>query len=119
MSAKIYKFPTGEKESKSLPPYVAPASVGVWFVGVRQTLVANRENIFTQQPYFLVNIYNSVNDGEKVDFSIEVEGIKGLHAILNILVDAARQRNQDFLIADYSDGETGLSEEYRFFVDYD
>jgi hypothetical protein len=117
MDAQMYKFPTGEKQSKPLPPWVPPVSAGVWFIGVRQTLVPDRENVFAQQPYFLVGIYNGVMGDQKADFTIEVEGTNGLHAMLNLLVDAARARDQGFTVIDYSNGETGMAEEYRSFAD--
>ena len=92
-------------------------SAGVWYIGERQTLVPDRENVFTKQPYFLVQLYRSIPGDKETSFGIEVEGVLGLHATLNLFVDAARERDLDFAVADYSNGETGLPEEYRKFLD--
>ncbi len=116
MDAQIYNFPTGDKQSTPMRAWIAPVSAGVWFVGVRPH-VLDREKVFVHQPYFLVQIYNGVLDDKTIMFVIEVEGVKGLYATLSLLVDAAHTRDQGFTIADYSNGETGLAEEYRLFAD--
>lgn len=114
---EIYNFPGGKKQSVPMQPWIGPVNATVHFVGVRQRLVAGRDGVVTQEPYFLVHIYNGVPEDKTLScFSIEVEGVYGLHATLNLLVDGAHTRNQGFSIYDYSNGETGMPDEYRAFL---
>jgi hypothetical protein len=109
MIARVYDFPTGKKQP--LGAWRAPVSATVAFIGVRQTLVPDRGGVYSQEPYFLVQVYTAGD--EKANFSIEVEGVIGLHAVLNLMVDAAHTRGQDFCLTDCTDGKADLPEECR------
>ncbi|MES2006969.1 MAG: hypothetical protein V4436_02560 [Patescibacteria group bacterium] len=113
MDAQIYEFPTGKKQPAPMRAWVAPVSAYVWFVGIKQTLIPEREGVVSQQPYFLVQVFNGAVGDKTASFTIEVESVKGLHATLYLLVDAAHTRDQGFTVTDYSNGETEMGEEYR------
>jgi hypothetical protein len=86
-------------------------SATVTLMGVQQEPVQGRDSIVSQTPHFLVGV---VTCGESQGhFGLEANGQEALHAVLDILADAAQHRGRGFTVTDNTGGAAGLLESCR------
>ncbi|MDP4020687.1 MAG: hypothetical protein Q8P58_01410 [Candidatus Adlerbacteria bacterium] len=108
MTGQIYEFPAGNKRMGRWPGVI---SATVSAIGVLQEEVPGRPGVVTQTPRFEVRVVRV--GASEANLQVEVNGVKDLHFLIDILADAAHQHGQGLTVTDYTDGVAKLPEDYR------